>query len=484
MIRLSIDNKTEDVPQALRATWRKGGRSYALVIQPLTGMVMLASFKREAMGLVATRTDGRIPSYASMKPQKAADAVTALKKLSQPKGTPKDATLRGRWTGTVEHGTSGHPVVTLQRKVGQATVKVAVPNMAQGCSSWLVSTQMTETWKGGPAKPKVHNVSSTSKNHVLDAFELARDEVRKVTKRLHGESDRRQAHDAGYAAKRPVKWSATPSNPVDRLAVGKAPAKKAKVAPKAKAAPKATAAPKAKAAPKAEPAKSASVAQDSAGTPSVVPRTADGRATSLQAWNYVEEVPPRTLGTNVVFDLRESDATPKERSLLTVFFDHMSEAGDAEFRVVQRARAANGNIIEVDRTGPRGRAAAANAMYRMMRSVTETHSNRTRPAPLRVRVPTDRNSPARQFLPEGRLLAALSASRGRSGTSQHAAAVSLPSGAIKLSTLAKSSTSRTDRRASATPRRRPGHTQAAKDATLMKLVAKAVKDALRQDGSR
>lgn len=244
MARLSIDNKTEDVPQVLRATWRKGGRSYALVVQPLTGKVMLASFNRGATSLVATRMDGRIPSYNSMKPYNAKKAIDELKKLSRGAENPEGASLRGRWAGSVEHGTAGHPVVKLERKVGQASVRVLVPNMAQGCSSWTVATSMAQTWKGGPAKTKPHSVSSTSSNHVLEAFELARTEVRKLTKRLHGESDRRQAHDDAYAKKRPTKWSATPTNPVDRLALAK-PATKAKAAAsKAKAAPsKASAAP-------------------------------------------------------------------------------------------------------------------------------------------------------------------------------------------------------------------------------------------------
>ena len=231
MATLSIDNKTEDVPAVIRGTWRHARATYVLVMVPGRQLVCLARFQRGAdtASLVTTK-DGRMPRYSEMKPMDAGKALTVVRNLSErdvssplSKST---ARLRGRWSGRVLHGSSGHPVVNMVRRVGQATAQIRVPDIAE--PGFTASVSLAASWKGGPRQSKIRATDQDGKRLGLSgAFMVVRRQARTILQTLHGESDRRQHHDAAYAKKRPTKWSRTPHNPVDRVTLSSRLSKKA-----------------------------------------------------------------------------------------------------------------------------------------------------------------------------------------------------------------------------------------------------------------
>lgn len=235
---LSIDNKTEDIPQVLRATCRLKGKPAAFVLRPQDGQVVLVVFDTDR-AKVWQSSDGTLPSGTPSTLSRT-EALALVKRLSRRSGKPSGASLRGRWKGEARLDSRGLPQIELTRRVGQATVTLRSADLP--CRPYLVTVSVAGTWKGGPSKRKPRQVPASG-NQLQAAFELARKEVRTALRTLHGESDRRQAHDSGYAKRKPIKWSGTPRDPL--AAFDPKPPKGKKTRKKAKATTSKTAAKKA-----------------------------------------------------------------------------------------------------------------------------------------------------------------------------------------------------------------------------------------------
>ena len=208
--RLSFVGPIEDQPRVIRAYGRACAGEFALVMRPGETRCVLVLVTKKDGAFVWRSSGGSDAPQRPDTPITEADAVTLIKVEQQavPKAGP--TTLRGRWTGTLACD-DGQPRVELQRKLATYGTLTVASDPATG---WSWSFTRAEKWFGDAGVSSgegLQTLSAAIEAGVLGAMSLVREAC------SFRDTHRRAAHDADYAAKRPIKAPKPMRDPTERL---------------------------------------------------------------------------------------------------------------------------------------------------------------------------------------------------------------------------------------------------------------------------
>ena len=208
--RLSFVGPIEDQPRVIRAYGRACAGEFALVMRPGEARCALVLVTKKEGAFLWRSSGGSDAPQRPDTPITEADAVKLIKVEQQavPKAGP--TTLRGRWTGTLACD-EGQPRVELQRKLATyGTLTVA----SDPSTGWSWSFTRAEKWFGDAGVSSgegLQTLSAAIEAGVLGAMSLVREAC------SFRDTHRRAAHDADYAAKRPIKAPKPMRDPTQRL---------------------------------------------------------------------------------------------------------------------------------------------------------------------------------------------------------------------------------------------------------------------------
>lgn len=217
--RLSVVGAVQDLPTVFRGVrWIDSHRQALILLVPSTGHVILAvvTMRGPDAGKATVYESGdswptSSKEFAALgRPMTVDKAVARVRRTAELVDAGRNAAveLRGRWTGTWSLSKSLVPMVVLRRRVGHGVITVRTsPD-----GGWLVQAEVDPTWKGKASKSE-----STHRSRLGQAMVKGAALIRAELGKLHGESDRRQAHDATYAAKKPIKRGREGRDPLNRV---------------------------------------------------------------------------------------------------------------------------------------------------------------------------------------------------------------------------------------------------------------------------